>query len=360
MIIVNVNSGLGNQMYHYAMYLALKHLNKTQQCYIDNSIFEICGKSDKYELEKIFDLDIPNVSSLVNEQSYKQYIKKSKIVADKLPNNWLSKSAIMCRHLFLEMLSEVNTNNFIQITDLVSVNKRSYKHELLLFLKRIPVIADFFYKFKSTHTYNLRSFYSSVSKMTNVKKYRLEEHKYYNSIMKHESGNWYYIGNFEDGTKYFKDVQKEIREAFKFPDLDDKNKEIASIIGNTESVSIHVRRGDHLASNVEMNSKENYFVRSTRYIKNHLSNPVFFIFSDDINWCKEHPDLLGLSEQDEVYYVSHNTGKDSYKDMQLMSMCKNNIIPISTFSWWAAYLNENPEKIVIAPQGYWADASKLL
>ena len=72
------------------------------------------------------------------------------------------------------------------------------------------------------------------------------------------------------------------------------------------------------------------------------------MFSDDINWCKNH--LSQLWEGKKVVYVDWNKGKESFRDMQLMSLCKHNIIANSSFSWWGAWLNQNEKKIVIAPE----------
>ena len=84
-----------------------------------------------------------------------------------------------------------------------------------------------------------------------------------------------------------------------------------------------------------------------------MKNPYFFIFSNDIEWCQENIKL------ENSYYVDWNTGENSYKDMQLMSLCKHNIIPNSTFSWWGAWLNKNPNKIVIAPEKWFNECSNI-
>lgn len=86
-----------------------------------------------------------------------------------------------------------------------------------------------------------------------------------------------------------------------------------------------------------------YYKKAITIIEGKISNPQFFVFSDDINWCIKNLILKG------AFYVDGKIGKESYKDMQLMSFCKHNIIANSSFSWWAAWLNKNKSKIVIAP-----------
>jgi hypothetical protein len=77
-----------------------------------------------------------------------------------------------------------------------------------------------------------------------------------------------------------------------------------------------------------------------------VETPFFYIFSDDKSWVKENFDIPNS------YIVDCNVGKESWKDMYLMSICKYNINANSTFSWWAAWLNKNPNKIVIAPSKF--------
>jgi hypothetical protein len=88
-----------------------------------------------------------------------------------------------------------------------------------------------------------------------------------------------------------------------------------------------------------------YYIDAIRKIKKDIRDPLFFVFSDDIIWCKEN-----LSQfLDKSYFIDHNKGKDSYKDLLLMSACKHNISANSTFSWWGAWLNKNKNKICIKP-----------
>lgn len=120
-------------------------------------------------------------------------------------------------------------------------------------------------------------------------------------------------------------------------------------IKSTNSVSLHIRRGD-FADNKVINSFHglcdiNYYQRAITHINSITQNTTFFIFSDDINWAKKE---LGMTSK--VIFIDHNIGKESFWDMRLMSLCKHNIIANSSFSWWGAWLNQNKEKIIIAPK----------
>ncbi len=150
--------------------------------------------------------------------------------------------------------------------------------------------------------------------------------------------------------KYFLDITAIIKKEFtikNFPDA--KNEVLIKKINGTNSVSLHVRRGDYI-SNPTHNKMYgtcslDYYKDGIKYISEKIENPVFFIFSDDITWAKEN-----LEIPFEKYFVENNTGEKSYEDLRLMSTCKHNIIANSGFSWWGAWLNENENKIVCAPK----------
>jgi hypothetical protein len=114
------------------------------------------------------------------------------------------------------------------------------------------------------------------------------------------------------------------------------------------SISLHVRRGDYKAP--QFNSffgtvPESYYREVVGYMRSNIGDPVYFVFSDDIAWCKSNLDL-----GDNAVFVDWNSGADSYKDLVMMSCCNHNVIANSTFSWWGAWLNENPSKIIVAPR----------
>jgi hypothetical protein len=107
------------------------------------------------------------------------------------------------------------------------------------------------------------------------------------------------------------------------------------------TVSLHVRRGDYLLSkNAAFPEIYNCGYYDTAL--NMFDHDLVLVFSDDIEWCKEY--FKNISN---IYFISENT----YLDLYIMSMCKNNIIANSTFSWWGAWLNKNPDKKVISPHG---------
>ncbi|MDR3326575.1 MAG: alpha-1,2-fucosyltransferase [Prevotellaceae bacterium] len=147
---------------------------------------------------------------------------------------------------------------------------------------------------------------------------------------------------------YVGDIRAQILKDFEFVPFEyGKNIETAKHISKTNSVSIHMRRGDYLKpENLKTLGSIctlDYYVRAIEFIRTRIENPEFVVFSDDMVWAKENFPL------GKVLFVDWNTGKNSFRDMQLMSVCRHNIIANSTFSWWAAWLNKNDEKIVITP-----------
>jgi len=156
-----------------------------------------------------------------------------------------------------------------------------------------------------------------------------------------------FMGTWQDEA-YFGGIEKEVRRCFEFKKpTDSKNISLSSEISNRNAVSIHVRRGDYLnpiwaGSHMVIKDKA-YFEDAAALIEDRIGEAHFYIFSDDMAWVKENIRLSNCT------YVDHNSGKNSYLDMYLMSLCKHNIISNSTFSWWGAWLNQNPDKIVVMP-----------
>lgn len=133
--------------------------------------------------------------------------------------------------------------------------------------------------------------------------------------------------------------------------LGDECDSILETIAGRTSVSLHIRRGDYLnIPNYDVFNGLDYYKRSIAYIRERFEDPIFLIFSNDPEWVKQNLDL----ESDSIV-VTCNQGENSYRDMLLMSRCSHNIIANSTFSWWGAWLNMNPDKIVICPTMWFKD-----
>ena len=167
-----------------------------------------------------------------------------------------------------------------------------------------------------------------------------------------------YLDGYWQSEKYFKDIRGIIRSDFSLkPEATSINQEFAKKISSCNSVSLHIRRGDYV-SNTEINKFHGvltleYYLKSVIKIADCAENPHFFIFSDDHDWAKEH-----LNFGYPLTFITHNSVENSYEDLRLMSLCKHNIIANSSFSWWGAWLNENPAKIVVAPRKWFNDSSK--
>jgi hypothetical protein len=153
-----------------------------------------------------------------------------------------------------------------------------------------------------------------------------------------------YVDGYWQTEKYFKDIRHILLNEFKFPTSENpKNKNVLDRINSTLSVSIHIRRGDYVGTADFPVVTQRYLFSAIRYFEQKLDHPVFFIFSDDIEWAKHN------ITQERAVFVDWNSESEKYYDMFLMSRCKHNIIANSSYSWWGAWLNTYKGKKVIAP-----------
>jgi hypothetical protein len=166
-----------------------------------------------------------------------------------------------------------------------------------------------------------------------------------------------YLEGYWQSEKYFKDVEDILRQEFILKSsiqgtLDTK---FMHQIQSTNSVSVHVRRGDYVTNKstnqIHGTCSIEYYEKALSKIVETVSDPHLFIFSDDIEWAQEH-----LKLDYPVTYVSNGTYPD-YEELFFMSVCSHNIIANSSFSWWGGWLNNNPGKIVIAPKKWFLDPS---
>jgi len=155
----------------------------------------------------------------------------------------------------------------------------------------------------------------------------------------------YFDGWWQD-KRFFFDTVKTIK--FRQPLMDEVNKKLLDAIYSSESVSLHVRRGDYLApTHVQQYGgicTLDYYKKAIDIIMGKYARPRFFVFSNDIEWCKANLEIIN------AVYVSNNVGSDSWKDMYLMSRCKANVLANSSFSYWGAMLNVNSLQTVVFPK----------
>lgn len=208
------------------------------------------------------------------------------------------------------------------------------------------------------------SFVQRLVLRSSMKKFRctqfvVEPHFHYWSGIKNLTGCCYLHGYWQS-ENYFVDVATQIREDFTFKlPMQLNNAKLAVHINNVNAVSVHVRRGDYVNNTATYAlCSSDYYKAAIKYISERVEQPYLYIFSDDISWVKNNL-KIDLPHQ----YVDHNYGEESYNDMRLMSLCKHHIIANSSFSWWGAWLNSSTDKIVVAPQRWFAidtDVSDLL
>jgi hypothetical protein len=143
-------------------------------------------------------------------------------------------------------------------------------------------------------------------------------------------------------------ISEELRQEFSLrtPPTGKNLEAIAHIQDSEQPVSVHLRRGDYtMQAEGNVALTPDYYLRAMTYMREHLARPRFYVFSDDIKFAREH-----FGQRVDTNYLDHNDAHTAHEDLRLMSTCRHHIIANSTFSWWAAWLNQNREKIVIAPR----------
>ena len=155
-----------------------------------------------------------------------------------------------------------------------------------------------------------------------------------------------YLKGYWQSEKYFAHIRDEILQLFEFKNLDFiKNTQILQKIKNSNSISVNLRLGDYISNDtyrkIYFLCTKEYYKKALEYICTQVENPVFFVFSDEIEKAAEFlPD---------GYCYTFVNSANWQEDMYFMKNCRHNIIANSSFSWWAAWLNNFPEQIVVSP-----------
>jgi hypothetical protein len=156
--------------------------------------------------------------------------------------------------------------------------------------------------------------------------------------------------------KYFESYSNQIHIDFEFRNkvqlnADFDTLELLRLIESTNSVMINIRRTDYLKTNFHGVMGVDYITKASSILEEKVAEAKYFVFSDDIEWCKEHICLPN------TYFVDHIYSGNRFEYyLQLMKSCKHFIIPNSTFAWWSAWLNNSKEKLVIAPKNWFSDS----
>lgn len=369
MKVLRIASGLGNQMFEYALYLQLKKMYPDEKLYVDTMYYEIFNYPR--EIEAIFNLDFSE--SDIYKRCQNKFGKEFNQAVDEL-KVWKKFG-----------LSEMQD---------FSKNEAAWSYIPYLHLKEIPELYD-----KFGYEWNEMKVQGSISLKEFERNFRKDPKYRYvgttkrrailkNIIRNRRLQQWIGIfANSDQRRTFFKQIltlkkpngcgyeslervktdqrnvylglygnpddcvgiEEELRRTFQFMPFDNKrNKKLSDWMQKYNSVSVHVRL-KHKQYGYDSIGGAAYYRKAVKYIKKKVNHPVFFVFSDEIEYCKKNLDSIGLCDRDKVIYVEGNTGAESYRDMQLMSLCKHNIVPNSTFSWWGAFLNENPSKIIVTP-----------
>ena len=207
--------------------------------------------------------------------------------------------------------------------------------------------------------FNIKANYSNKTERLFLKNYGKLKSKLWGKPYKERPGDQYIFNNnipkFKNGflkgywqsENYFTGTAELVKQSFAFQHPnDERNLAALQKINSLQSVSIHIRRGDYLIDGRNCVLNSGYWQTAIAYIKKQFPHAVFFVFSDDIHWTKETLQINGAE------FVDWNKAENSYWDMFLMSKCKHNIIANSSFSWWAAWLNDNKSKLVLTPQNW--------
>jgi hypothetical protein len=209
------------------------------------------------------------------------------------------------------------------------------------------------------HDYGLGNFniveeFYTGDDLIHLRRFKEKHFHFYPDFKKIDNNT--YLSGYWQSEHYFKEITEIIKNDFQLKrEMGFKDRVIFDEISRTNSVAIHIRRGDYLPGTYQdqvSNCLElSYYWEAIDKITKVIDNPVFFVFSDDSEWAKEN-----LKMNYPVYFVDHNTSETNYQDLRLMSLCKHNIIANSSFSWWGAWLNPSETKRVIAPKIWFGPA----
>ena len=279
-----LNGGLANQVFQYIFIRYAELSNPTSgPWFLDDSFFYINDVHNGYELEKVFHLQPKLLSRHFDEELWNELVH-NKRQGISIPQSFLDLG------FPIKMISEF----------------KNYK-------EHNPFSGEIYHIPGNTF----------VPEITNIP----EEFLYYH-------GYWL-------NPEWFRAYPDIFRKELSFPALpssDSRNLSYAAGITENKSVAVHIRRGDYVK--LGWQSKNDFYLQNVKQILAEYPKAVFFVFSDDIDWCMENKEEMGLHLPSETVFVTGNTHGKNYIDLQLMSMCNIMLLGRSAFGYLAMLLNE--------------------
>ncbi len=302
MKLLRINGGFGNQMFQY-IFLRYLELEQNENIIVDDTPFFIPNTdlqtfSDHniYLIDRIFDNTAKRLSNIMDRDVFKYLVDTSSI-----PDR-----------------PGANSQGIIKPFEESGIKLFTVQEGRL---------------YQQEHT-EIQNYYS-----TPVNSYDANISDFHGDIYYY--GYWINPGYFE---KYSGILLKE----FTFPEITDDNNKyyLNSIIdANEHSIAFHIRRGDFVKIGWAVDAS--VYASMITKIRESVSDPVFFIFSDDIPWVKAHYSELGLTSSDTLIYIEGNNVNTSYIEVQLMTKCRGMVFSNSSFSYLASLLNTRKDKVVV-------------
>lgn len=251
------------------------------------------------------------------------------------------------QYAFAKALAQHNPDVFLDISDYRFYDDRQF--DLACFHISLPIASE-----KQVAQFlpvagrkaKIQRFFRDVFQK-NYLYFQEKQGDFEENILKKYNENTYFDGYWQS-YRYFEGINLKNDLTFKTKALE-QNKIFIEKIQNSKSVSLHIRRGDYV-NKADVNKifrvlELDYYKKSIELISQKIS-PHFFVFSDDIDWAKEH-----LQTGFPQTFI--DTQNPNFEDLRLMSLCKHHIIANSSFSWWGTWLNKNDNKIVLCPKKWY-------
>ena len=233
----------------------------------------------------------------------------------------------------------LNTKLMLDISFLETNKLRNYE------LDKLNINCDRYFTTKSFKSPFLKILCRKIfHKLLRVKYtiYREKQHCFYDDATDKIENNTYLFGYFQT-EKYFKNYRMDLLRMFtpKYP-LSEDCRQYIRYVQSCNSVAVHIRRGDYVRLGICLNAS--YYQKAFEFIEKRIKGVIYFVFSDDLDYAKS---MLKSISQSKFEYIEYDSKNQTIDDFFIMKSCKHIIMANSTYSWWAAWLNDNPNKIVI-------------